>query len=813
MFRNIIKVTLRNFIKERFYAVINIAGLSLGIAASLLTLLYVLHETSYDTFHPDSDRLFRVNQTLIWSPDGGVMSSTALPLAQVLTDEIPEVESALRINTPGNQVVRFEEDRSLKSYIENDILAADSNFFDFFAFKLKEGDPSEALRGINKVVISNEMAQKYFGDKPALGKTLLFGQGRVPMEVTGVTEPQPTNAHFDFDFLMSIYSNPKIKQFEWSWIWTQVVTYVKLHDTADLPGLEEKFTAIGEKHVRPMLSRIGMHYEKLVGDKGGWNFYLQPVEDIHLYSDVIGNRIGAISDIDYVYIFTIIACLVIVLASINFMNLATARATLRAKETGIRKVMGSPKFQLLAQHLAESIFMCAIAMVIGLGLMELLRIIVQDHLGIIIHMSLWDTPGLLVFILLIPLLLGLFSGLYPAFYLSNVKPVTALKGKSGASRKSFLLRNVLVVAQFATSVALISGTMIVYQQLDYFSNVDVGYERGNIITIDWAHKLGPQLESFRDELKQYNTVQNASISMDAIGRGSYEDIFMDQSGQKEVTIAMMKADEDFLNTLSINLLTGRFFEKDRPSDEKAVVINETTMKLFGWDENDVLGQTIVYTGDENLNAEVIGVVEDFHFQSLRLPVNPYLFFSTEAPIWGDMRVVQVKTMGKDTQPLLAEIEKAWKRRADGFPFQYSFADEEFKYQYRTEQQLGGLFAVFAGFAIFIAAMGLLGLSSYTITVRTKEIGIRKVLGASVAKITLMLNGGFTRLILLSLLIGFPVAWWMMDQWLEQFAKKITIHWSVFIGSGLLALAISWITVAYQSIKAATMDPVDTLRDE
>ncbi|MEM8567996.1 MAG: ABC transporter permease [Bacteroidota bacterium] len=813
MVKNYLKIAFRNFVKERFYGLINVLGLSIGIASSLVIMLYVAHDLSYDDFHPDVDRTYRVNQTLIWAPGGGVMSSTTLPLAGLLTREYPEVESALRINTPGNFIVRYEDDASKKNYLENDVLAADSNFFEFFDFELKEGDPETALRGVNKVIISDKMAMKYFGDGPVLGKTLLFGDERNPMVVSGVTKAQPTNAHFDFDFLLSMYSNPNIKRFEWSWIWTQVVTYVKLRPDADPVTLEGKMKDIGERSVKPALaSTLNMDYEELVGDKGGYNFYLQPVEDIYLKSARIGNRIGAVGDLTYGYIFSAIAFMIIFLASINFINLSTARATIRAKEIGVRKVMGSLKKQLLAQFLMESVIICSIATLVGFGLMELLRFVVQDNLGVEIHLSLWDNPILLSSALLLPLVLGVLSGLYPAFYLSSIKPASVLKGRSKSDRKSFLFRNTLVIAQFTISVTLVSCTFIVYQQLSHFIEMDTGYDRQNIMSINWAHKLGPRLESFAEELKQVG-VENVTISMDLIGRGNYEDIFAHRPSAQEETVAMMKADDQFLETMGIELLLGRFFDKDRAADQSSVVINESTMKIFGWSEDNVLGQVITYPGDDNFEAEVIGVVKNFRFQSLREPINPYILYPLNAAVWGDKRVVLVKTTGKDLSGLLSQVEQLWKDRVDAIPFQYSFADEEFARQYEGEHQLGDLFALFSGFALLIAAMGLLGLSAYTISVRNKEIGIRKTLGATVTGIAIMLNRGYTKLIMISLVISIPIALWAMENWLTQFEARIPIDWTVFVVTGAIIISVTWLTVGFQSIKAALLDPVKTLRDE
>jgi len=813
MLKNILKISLRSFVKERFYASINIFGLAVGIATSLLISLYVVHETSFDKQHKDVDQLYRVNMTNIWMPGGGQMSSSVVPLADVLTSEYPEVEDALRINTPGNYVVSLANKGQVKSFYENDILAADSNFFEFFNFELLYGDPATALYGHNKVVISQEIALKYFDKLDVVGETLLLGDGKRPLEITGVTKTQPTNIHFDFDFLLSMPTNGNIKNFEWSWIWSQVVTYVKLRPDANVNALEEKFKAIAPKYAPSALERLYMDYDNFMADKGEWSFYLQPVQDIHLHSVTIGNRLGTVSDISYVYIFVAAAFFILLLAVINFVNLSTARAAIRAKEVGIRKVMGSLKRQLIGQFLIESLVMSLIAGIIGLGIMEFLRIMIESYLGTIFHTTIWSQP--LFFVLLIGCLIaiGLLAGLYPAFYLTAFEPAKVLKGQLRTGKKSKAFRNSLVVLQFTISIALMICTTIVYQQLDYFNKKDLGYNRDNVIVVNWAHKLKEHLKSYKEEVLQHPNVRSASVSMDVIGRGSWEDLFIDEGSGKEQTIAMMKADERQLETMGVELLYGRFFDEDRPADDHTVVINEATMRLFDWTEEDVLGQKIKYAGDDMGAARVIGVVKDFNFYTFRYPIAPYIFFHIDAPIWGDQRVLTIKTNGQHPGELLSFLESEWKEAVNDSPFQYSFLDEEYENQYKEEQRLGALFAVFTVIAMFIACLGLFGLASYTIGQRSKEIGIRKVLGASVARVTFMINGSFTKLIIVSIVLAIPLAWWVMGIWLDQFVYKIDIAWWVFVATGVLAILVAWLTVGYQSLRAATLNPAETLKDE
>ncbi|MTI21565.1 FtsX-like permease family protein [Fulvivirga sp. RKSG066] len=812
MLRNILKISLRNFIKERFYGSINIFGLAMGIAASLLIVSYVVHETSYDKDYKDVGRLYRVNMTNIWMPEGGVWGSTIPPLAGVLATDYPEIEEVMRINTPGGNIMRVETQNEPLAFYEQNILGADSNFFSIFDFQLLYGNPETALKGLNKVVISKEMAIKYFDTEQALGKTILFGEKRTPLEVTAVTATQPTNRHFDFDFLISIATNPAFKQIKDTWIATQVVTYVKLKPEASAEQLEPKLADIAPTHAGAQMSRWGMEYEKFMSGKGDWDFFLQPVSDIHLHSTQIGNRLGSVSDGKYMYIFSFTAVFIMLLAIINFINLATARAAIRAKEIGVRKALGSMKRQLVAQFLLESVLMCFMAGVIALGLSEVLKIGVNSYMDSVFYLVDWHNPlayGLIFGSLII---VGILAGLYPALYLTAFKPSNVLKGQMKTGQNSKWFRNTLVVLQFSISTALMICTFIVYQQLDFFKNKDLGYDKENIVVVNWADKLGSQLEQFQNEVLNHPDVLNASVSLDVIGRGSYEDVFRDKRSGHEQPIAMMKADERQLQTMGIELLHGRFFEKGNAADKQSVVINESTMSLFGYTEEDVLGQVITYAGDDIGPATVVGVVKDFNFYSLHSPIAPYLFYHIDASIWGSSRVLSVRSTGQNTRELISFLENKWNERVDA-PFEFSFLDQEYAAQYRTEENLGVLFAVFTCIAMVIACLGLFGLASYTVGQKGKEIGIRKALGASVTNIMFQFNGRFTRLVLISLVVALPVAWWAMDNWLEQFVYRIEIAWWVFLVAAAAAVMIALLTVSYQSIKAALLNPVETLKDE
>ncbi len=444
MFQNYLKTAIRSILRERYYALLKIMGLALGIGTSLVLLLYISHQFSYDRHHPNADRTYRINQTNIWDPAGGTFSSTGLAVAGELLQDFPEIEAVTRINTPGAALIRYvHSNGEVNAFNEGRILAADSNFFTFFSFPLTEGDAATALQGENKVVISDKAAKRLFGDEPALGKTILWGDNRIALEITGVTAEQPSNAHFTFDYLLSMYTNPNIRQFEWSWIWTQVVTYVRLKPGADLDGLAAKLKTTPDRHAPATFQRLQMDYEDFKKEKGGWELYIQPLKEIHLYSGRMGNRLGTSGDIRYVYVFGIIAVFILLIAVINFVNLSTARAIKRAKEVGVKKTLGLMRSSLVTQFQVEHITVTFAAMLLGLGFMELMRLMFQPIAGITIPLTVWGPGTYALIIILLPVVIGFLAGLYPSFYLTSFRPAEVLKGKVTSGTRNARLRNVL----------------------------------------------------------------------------------------------------------------------------------------------------------------------------------------------------------------------------------------------------------------------------------------------------------------------------------------------------------------------------------
>ena len=666
---------------------------------------------------------------------------------------------------------------------------------------------------MNKVVLSSEAAKRLFGNQSALGKTILLGDNRIPVEVTGVTDKQPENIHFHFDYLISMYTNPAIKEFEWSWIWTQVITYIKIKPGADAIALEKKLVEMASRHVAPTFARFGINYEDFIRDKDGWNYYLQPVEKIHLYSRNEGNRAGPVSDIRYVYIFGAVGLFVILLAVINFVNLTTARATKRAKEVGVKKVLGALRTSMIWQFQMESILLTIIAAVLGLGLTEILRIAISRGLGVQMPaLTVWGND-IFWFLPALVLAVGVLAGAYPAFYLTSLQPVKVLKGRLFSGQKRPGLRNVLVVTQFVISVGFIASTIIVYQQLEYFKQSDLGFDTENVLVINHAEKLGQHIEAFRNEAVKIPGVIHAAVAMDVPGRGGLEDIFMKEGGTEKLPVSMMQMDEHLVETLGMDLAAGKGYDVGVVADEGKVLINETAARLFGWTPGEAIGKRILYMGDEMGGKEVKGVLRDFHFTSLKSNIAPVIFYHVNTPTWNNNRIVALKISGESATNVLRELKSTWSGLINDAPFEYTFLREEWIQKYRQEERLGGLFTLFTCLSILIAMIGMVGLVTYSAEQRKKEIGIRKTLGATTSQMVLLLNGNFTKLILISIFLAVPLSWYAMYLWLQQFPYKITIGPEVFALAGVAILLITWVTVSYQSIRAALTNPSEVLKEE
>ncbi len=581
---------------------------------------------------------------------------------------------------------------------------------------------------------------------------MLLGEERRAIEVTGVTEVQPANSHFHFDYLLSMETIPEVKKRDWSWVWTHMATYVRLRTDALPIALETKMSKMGEKIIKPAFAVRGMNY-----DNTSWNFHLQPMRGIHLRSG--DNRLGPVGDIRYAWTFGVIGVFVLVIAAINFINLSTARGTKRAKEVGVKKTLGALRSSLISQFQSESIFLTTFSTLLALILVEGLRALITRVVGIEIPFTLWKDREMLWILPLVPLVIGFLAGLYPSFYLTAFQPVQVLKGKISSGMANSGLRNGLVVIQFTISIALIAGTIIVFQQLKFIGSTHLGFDKENVLLLKYAEKLTNHLEAFRSEVETFPGVTDVGIAMEVPGGGVWDDGFARENSSVNVAVAIIKIDEHYFKSMDFKLVAGRAYEKERPSDKNAVIPNETTVRLFGWTPEQAIGQVIIYPGNDNSRHEIIGVMKDFNYQSLHQAITPLMFCKVDSDIWGDWRTLTVKFKSADIAGLIQHIENRWNKILNDTPMSYSFLDKDLASQYQAEQQLGGLFGIFSSLSILIAMIGLVGLVAYSAEVRKKEIGIRKVFGASTGRIVVMMNSHFIRLIIVSFFIAIPFSWW------------------------------------------------------
>ncbi len=811
MLKTYFKITFRNARQQKFYALVNIIGLAVGLMVALLILAYIQDELSYDRFHQKADRIYRVNLDYNFNGESGLGSNTPPPVAARLVSDYPEVEAATRVYQEGNTLVRYQE----VAFDEEGILAVDATFLSIFDFPLLEGDPATALVEPHSIIITPAVAHKYFGDQSPLGKTLLLWDDKVPCKVTGVMAPPPHASHIQFDMLLSMTGHYLVeKRFDWSWIWCQVTTYALLREDADVPGLEAKMPAMVGKYGGELLSHfIGSSYQDFVAAGGRWFFTFQPLTAVYLHSVDIGNPLGNLGDIDYIYIFATVAALILLIACINFMNLSTARATQRAKEVGIRKTLGSRRVQLQQQFIIESFLYVSLALLLALGMAEVMRILLAKAILLYIPPL---NPTLFGYALSIALIVGLLAGSYPALYLSAFSPSSILKGKVNTGRSAGTLRQALVVLQFTISISLIICTLLVQQQLTYVRQVNLGFDKEHVLVVSHAERAGQNLEALRQSLARRSEVVDVALSSSVPGGDVFMDFYQMQEGNQEnFLLSSLQGDHDWLTTLGMTMKKGRYFSRDFPSDSAAVVLNETAVKQLQLE--DPIGKKIAYPGacgDCIREFTVIGVVQDFNTVSLHHPIDPVaLFLYHDKNYYVENRYLTLRIAPGKVRQVVDVLEDEWKTYAQGTPVQYSFLDQDFDAMFQWEQQLGRLFTLFAGLTIFIACLGLLGLAAYTVERRTKEIGIRKVLGASVTAIVTMLSQDFMKLILIALLIAIPIGYYAMQRWLQNFAYRTDISFWIFLVAGAAALIITLLTISFQSIKAALANPVDALRDE
>jgi len=806
MIKNYLKVALRNLWKHKGYSAINIFGLAVGLATCLLILLYVTDELSYDRYNDKAGRIYRVN-TDIKMGDGNLHLAVASdPMGATLKKDYPQVEEYTRVYaSEGAKLVKKGTQFIKEQYVAN----ADSTFFNVFTLPVVAGDTKTALNEPNTVVITESTAKKYFETINALGKIL--EADKTPYKVTAVIKDIPHNSHFHFDFLFSM---DNVDYQFGNFLSNNFQTYILLRPGTDYKKFEKNFEQVIDKYVLPQAKQY-MQVSSMEDFKKAGNmleYSLMPLTDIHLHSDRFP-ELGTNGNIQYVYIFGAVALFVLLIACINFMNLSTARSANRAKEVGIRKVLGTERKTLIKQFLIESTLTVFLSLAIAIAVAYLVLPFFNDIAAKSLSLHDLVSTKILPWLVALPFVIGVLAGSYPAFFLSGFNPVTVLKGNTSSLFKRSNLRSVLVIFQFTASIMLITGTIIVYRQLDYIQTKKLGFNKDQVLVVNDVYALNKTAMAFKEDVLHMPGVVSSTLSSFLpVSTSSRNDMTFSKEAVMDTKNALnmqrWSVDYDYIRTLGMEIAKGRNFSKDFGADSTAIVINETTATLMAL--NDPVGKKI-YTSDNNnktISYTIIGVVKNFNFESLRQNIGPLCMVLGRSTGFASFKV----NTG-NVQNLVAQIEGKWKSMAPAMPFSYRFLDEAFDSMYRDEQRIGKVAISFAVLAIVIACLGLLGLATYMAERRTKEVGIRKVLGASVSNITTMLSGDFIKLVGISIMIATPAAWWAMNKWLQDFAFRTPLSWWIFLLAGAMAILIALVTVSFQAIKAAIGNPIKSLRTE
>ncbi len=818
MITNLIKVALRNIQRQKFYAILNILGLAIGITSCLFITIYIADELSYDQFHEKADRIYRIDQTFIWGEIDNHFGSTGPAVAAAVATEIPEFETLTRIHTVGPQVITVRKNEKITVFEEPHLLAADSNFFEVFTFPMEAGDYKTALVHPNSILLTRQTAEKYFGDEEALGQLVQIGEpgNEKPFKVTGILKDLPSNSHLQFDMLTSMSSYPRVKSSSWSWIWTTFVTFGVLNPEADVAAIEQRLLKVPAKHAGSSLQRLqGISFEEYAASGKKWELFLQPFLDIHLRAPEAFSRLGEVGDIKMMYILGSVGILILMISLINFMNLATARSASRAKEVGIRKVIGSGKKHLIFQFLVESIMFSLIALVISLILTELLMPWFNYIAGKELAYSILNHPVHIAGLMLIGGIIGIIAGTYPAFYLTSFQPVAVLKGKLKSGVRSGGIRNALVVLQFMISIVFIASTLIVFKQLSFTTNYNLGFDRDNKVIIKNVHRLGASMTNYAEQLKNYPQVQNVTISEATPPFFWNNDNFSLKGSEKEdFPLSYVVSDENFLPVYGIELIAGRNFDKQL-TDHNRLIVNEAFLRHLNFVKpEDALQKVLKYYDQE---MTIIGVVKDFN-PSFSTEILPWalIYEGSDVFLQANRRIsvhFNQNLSSDEIQQFVSNAESLWGQFSPNLQFNYSFLDQEYQVQYASIEQFGGLLGLFTVLAIVIASLGLIGLIAFVIEKRSKEIGIRKVLGATIANILVLLSKEFGKLLIIGFVIATPIAWYLMDMWLQDFQYRTNITWWVFVAAGVVMLLIAFATTSFQTIKAALTNPVDSIKDE
>ena len=800
MFQNYFKVAVRNILKHKFYSILNISGLAFGLTACFLIGLYIFDELSFDKFHKDYENIYCVALHGKIAGQEIHTASSCPPLSQEMVNKIPGVEQAIRVNRWGNVVMKYED----KAFTETKALLVDSNFFDFFSFQLIEGDTKTALKEPNTMVITKESAVRYFGNQTAIGQLIVVGNDNKAFKVTGVVKEAPANSQIQFDMLLSSESDENMKSNGWTN--NGLYTYFRKNPKTTLESIDVKLRDFVVEHVAPELEQgYGISFKEFEKQGGIYAYYSYSLASSHLYQVELNDGISPASDVKYVYIMGAVGIFILLIACINFMNLSTARSASRAKEVGLRKTLGSVRSKLIVQFLSESFVYTFVSMVLAIAGVYLLLPAFNLLSAKALVFDTMLTPIMLSTVIGIFLIVSLLAGSYPAFYLTSFNPVDVLKGKVKSGMKSKGVRSALVVVQFTISIFLIISTMVVYNQLSYLQEKNIGLDKQNVLILRNTSRLANNMDAFKESLNNQVGIK-ASYTNNVFPGVNNTTVFRTAGTDQDRILGTYYADYDHLDVLKIELAEGRNFSKEFPSDSTACLINEAAMKELGW--TDPLNQKLVnYNAEKAFDMQVIGMVKDFNFESFKSKVRPLVIQLTKK---SNNMLIRYDGPAKDA---ISKVEEQWKKIAANEPFEYAFLDQNFDELFREEQKLGELFTVMTGIAIFVACLGLLGLASFTAEQRTKEIGIRKVMGATVSSVSTLLSKEFMLLVGISFVVATGFAWYAMESWLNTFAYRIELGVGVFLIGGIIAASIAWLTVSFHFIKAARSNPSDSLRYE
>lgn len=794
-------IAWRNLSKNKSTTLINVIGLALGIATCLMISIYVWDEYSFDRYNKNADRIERV--VFRGTVKGGQINEAHVmpPVAATMKADIPEVEEAARLRNGGTPLFVVDN----KIFNEEKLASVDASFFEIFSLPFIKGNQHTALNSPNSAIVTESMANKYFGTTDVIDQNLVIKNNPTILKISGVIKDIPKNSHFNFDIFTSLEGIQDSKSD--SWMSSEYFTYVLLQKDASRKKVQKNLKLVFDKNIATQfMSGFGMSYQDYQKSGNQIGLYLQPLTDIHLNSNFI-NDLSSPGDLRYIYIFSVVAVFILLIATINFMNLSTASGFKRSKEVGVRKMLGADKMGIRGQFMIEGILLTFMALLLAIVLVVLAFPLFNQISGKEIEIRNLDFTRTIPLLLVFGICVGLISSSYPALYLSAYNPLSVLKGKINQKGNGLNLRSGLVVFQFMTSVCLIFGTIVVMKQLNYMRNIKLGYNKENVLIIPtWS--LGNNERTFANLLSEDSRIKNVSFSSYIpAGESGNNNYFIYPEGNPNQFVKSIRfdIDEQYIPTMGMEIKEGRNFSNEFGNDSLSVIINEAAAKELGWKEGSV-GKTI--TNNENKSLQVVGVIKDFHFRSLHESITPLVMVLS-----GQTGTLILRTQNSDTENLLQKIKSIYQSFSSDMPFSYSFLDERYAQTYQAEEKTGKLMSIFAGLTIFVACLGLFGLAIFTANQRRKEIGIRKVVGASTMGITRMLSINFIKLVLIAFVLASPLAWLMMNNWLQNFSYRIEIQFWMVALAGSIAVVIAILTVSSQAIRAAQTKPVDSLRDE